>query len=53
MPLSPLESELLESLRAVTNICKAVRYTVGLGKNQLERIANAEALTAKLSGGKP
>lgn len=42
---------LLESLQDVIRICKAMRYTVGLGKNQLERIERAEAVIKKAERG--
>lgn len=38
--------ELLASLQEVIRICEAMRYTAGLGRNQLERIERAKALIA-------
>lgn len=37
-------TELVQSLKEVTSILRAVRYTVGLGKNQLIRLERAEGL---------
>jgi hypothetical protein len=42
--------DLLGSLEDVVRICKAMRFTVGLGKGQIERIERAEALIAKAKG---
>jgi hypothetical protein len=41
---------LLNSLEEVVRICEAMRYTVGLGKNQLERIERAKAVVAEAKG---
>lgn len=42
--------ELLVSLKSVTRICEAMRYTAGLGKTQMERIEKAKAVIAKAEG---
>lgn len=39
--------EYRDALRGCVNILKAVRYQVGLGKTQLERLTRAEQLLAK------
>lgn len=39
--------ELLEALEDVTRILEAMRYTAGLGKNQLQRLEQARAAIAK------
>lgn len=41
--LTPLEAELFNALKAVMPILEAVRYQVGFGKRQEERIALAKA----------
>lgn len=42
--------KLLDSLQEVVRICEAVRYTTGLGKNQLERVERAKAAIAEATG---
>lgn len=42
-----IKGELAESLTDVTRILKAMRYTVGLGVNQIDRIQKAETLIAR------
>lgn len=41
---------LLKSLKGIVRICEAMRYTIALGKNQLERIESAKALIVELEG---
>ena len=41
---------LLTSLQEVVRICEALRYTAGLGKNQVERIERAKAAIAEATG---
>ena len=48
--MTPLEIELLDSLRDVTRIVEAMRYTAGLGKGQKERLEKARAVIAKATG---
>lgn len=43
-------SELYEALGSILPILEAVRYTVGLRGNQLDRIARAKAIYAKAGG---
>ena len=43
-------ADLLASLQDVVRICEAMRYTAGLGKNQVERIEKAKALIAGRNG---
>lgn len=45
--LAAAAPELLEALRDTARILDAVRYSAGLGKNQLERLAKAKAAIAK------
>ena len=45
-----ISKQLLESLSDVIRICDAIRYTAGLGRNQLERIQKARAAIAKATG---
>lgn len=42
--------EMLDALRDATRILNAVRYSAGLGKNQLERLTRAMAVIAKAEG---
>jgi hypothetical protein len=42
--------ELLNSLQEVVRICEEMRYIVGLGKNQLERIERAKSVIAEAKG---
>ena len=42
-----MNRRLADSLAEVVRICEAMRYTAGLGKNQLERIARAKAAIAE------
>jgi hypothetical protein len=44
--------DLAEALHGVVRICEALRYTAGLGKNQLKRIDAAHAALAK-AGAQP
>ena len=41
---------LLTSLQEAIRICEAMRYTAGLGKNQLERIERAKATINEVTG---
>ena len=45
-----ISKELLSSLQEVVRICEAMRYTAGLGRNQVERIEKAKATIAKATG---
>ena len=45
--------ELLTALKNTIQILEAVRFSAGLGKNQLERIAKARAALAKATGEQP
>jgi hypothetical protein len=39
------------ALRDLLRMLDGVRYTVGLGKKQLERMDNARAILARIDGG--
>jgi len=39
--------ELLSALKEVVRYCEALRYTAGMGPNQLKRLENAKAIIAK------
>lgn len=45
-----LNRRLAESLSDVVRICEALRYTAGLGKNQLERIEHAKTALVEVKG---
>lgn len=40
----PTPDDMLRSLKDIVRICEAIRYTVGLGKGQLDRIDRAKAI---------
>lgn len=42
--------ELLGALKDVTRIVEAMRFSAGLGRNQVERLDRAKALIAKAEG---
>jgi hypothetical protein len=45
-----LALKILDSLKSLVTICEAVRFSVGLGKNQLERIERAKKLIREAEG---
>ena len=40
--------EMVEALKDLARLCEAVRYSVGLGKSQLDRIEKAKSIIAKV-----
>lgn len=45
--------DLLEAVAGLIRLSEAIRHSVGLGKNQLERIERAKAAIAKAEGRQP
>ncbi len=46
---APTTAELLDALRGLVRVLEAVRYTSGLGRNQIGRLTAAKALLDRAS----